>query len=81
MQEFMDAGIKDHPAISSEYVKFLAANTGFEKVNSLEKRVTELDKTWKEQCKTYTTANNKVVEVQKVVSDLVKRLTKIESKK
>ena len=40
--------IKDHPAIASEYVKFLATNSGFELLDDLEKRVKETTKVAKD---------------------------------
>ncbi|KAL7566516.1 hypothetical protein ACA910_006426 [Epithemia clementina (nom. ined.)] len=36
MQEYMDAQFQDHPSVSSEYIKFLAVNSGTENVKILE---------------------------------------------
>ncbi|KAL7562753.1 hypothetical protein ACA910_017541 [Epithemia clementina (nom. ined.)] len=36
MQEYMEAQFQDHPLLSSEYVKFLAVNSGTETVKILE---------------------------------------------
>jgi cell division protein ZapA (FtsZ GTPase activity inhibitor) len=51
MDEYMLLEIKNHPSISSEYVKFLAAHATFKevqglkkKVESVEKRVPEIDR-------------------------------------
>ncbi len=55
MQEYLDLEFKDHPAIASEYVKFLATNSGFEavatietKLNGLLERVSTLEQSNKE---------------------------------
>ena len=42
MTEFEDANLEDHPAISSEYIKFLATNSGFDMIVDLEKDVSLL---------------------------------------
>ena len=42
-QEYIDKRFENHPAISSEFIKFLATNSGFEKVEQLAKEV-ELSK-------------------------------------
>jgi hypothetical protein len=39
MQQFKYQGFKDHPAIASEYVKFLVTNTGIDSLDKLIKRV------------------------------------------
>jgi hypothetical protein len=54
MDEYMKLEIKNHPSISSEYVKFLVAHATFKEVQGLkkkfemvEKRLPELDKEFK----------------------------------
>ena len=42
MTEFEDANFEDHPAVSSEYIKFLATNSGFDLIVDLEKEVASL---------------------------------------
>ena len=44
MDEFSKFEFKDHPAIASEYVKFLATNSGFETVSALESKMDGLKK-------------------------------------
>jgi aminopeptidase C len=44
MDEFLNENISDHPSVSSEYVKFLASNSGFEQVDKLDTQVTKLQK-------------------------------------
>ena len=39
MAEFVHHKFKDHPAISAEYIKFLAVNSGHETVESIEKSI------------------------------------------
>ena len=42
MSVYMDHNFENHPAISAEYIKFLATNSGIEKVKRLEASVTEM---------------------------------------
>jgi hypothetical protein len=44
MSEYLRLEFKDHPTIASEYVKFLATNSGFEIVASLEAKIEDLKK-------------------------------------
>ena len=39
MAEFDDLNFENHPAIASEYIKFLACNSGFDMLETLEKDV------------------------------------------
>jgi len=39
MAEFDNLNFEDHPAIASEYIKFLACNSGFDMLETLEKDV------------------------------------------
>ena len=39
MAEFDDVNFEDHPAIASEYIKFLACNSGIDMLETLEKDV------------------------------------------
>ena len=36
MSTYLDANFENHPAISAEYVKFLATNSGYDKVEKME---------------------------------------------
>jgi hypothetical protein len=58
MAEFQKYEFKDHPAIASEYVKFLATNTGFEVVSALESKVDGLKKELELVRKSATSAAN-----------------------
>jgi hypothetical protein len=42
MTEFEDANFEDYPAIASEHIKFLACNSGFDMLTSLDKDVATL---------------------------------------
>jgi cell division septum initiation protein DivIVA len=73
--------------VSSELVKFLLVNTGYEsisgletKVASLEAQASELQKTARNSEKAVVTATNKSDELKKTCKALTKRLTKLESK-
>ncbi len=54
MDEYLALEIKNHPAISSEYVKFLSAHSAYKEIQVLkkkletaEKRLTDIEKTFK----------------------------------
>jgi hypothetical protein len=44
MREYEELEIKNHPAVSSEYVKFLATHVGFNKAQSIQDSVAEVEK-------------------------------------
>ena len=78
--EYMKYSIADHPSISSEYVKFLAMNSGLQKVTKLERDVTALQsvlksvKTTLESVqKTANTAANKANEAKEAIGKLPKK--------
>ena len=69
----MQHGIENHPSISSEYVRFLVANCGLERIAKLESQndkltseVTELKKLVTSQNKTLSTLANKAEEALKL---------------
>ncbi len=44
MREYEELEIKNHPAVSSEYVKFLATHVGFNEARSIRVSVAEVEK-------------------------------------
>ena len=42
MSSYLKANFKDHPSLSSEYVKFLASNTGLNQVEKLSSKVKDI---------------------------------------
>jgi hypothetical protein len=87
MRRYKEAGFKDDPTIASEYVKFLAANSGTDavdkmtsRVNALEIEVKDASKVAKNSGTSASTASNKVDEVKKTLADLLKRVAKVEGK-
>ena len=48
MAEFDDLNFENHPAIASEYIKFLACNSGFDMLETLEKDVANVKSDAKE---------------------------------
>jgi hypothetical protein len=79
---------KNDPLVSSELVKFLAINTGFEAIESLKKTFTEhqdgIDKAIKQSAsatKAAGAAANKADEGKRSLEAVVKRIVKIETKK
>ena len=88
MSEITTLGFRDSPIVTSEPVKFLALNTGFEVVEILIKSnvtlkidVAELKKIIAGNIKTIQTAANKVSELKTIVKNLNKRLAKLEATK
>ena len=66
MREYMTHGIENHPSISSEYVRFLVANSGLTAMDTMSSNVSkllgdvkELSKSLKTVEKAATTASNK----------------------
>mmetsp|Transcript_58127 Transcript_58127/g.69339 ORF Transcript_58127/g.69339 Transcript_58127/m.69339 type:complete len:90 (+) Transcript_58127:671-940(+) len=87
MNEFTSVSFKDHPAISSEYVKFLVSDTGFEKVERIEKLLRELkeisrnvEKIAQEANKSSNTMGNKAKEAYELMANLSKRMVKVGAK-
>ena len=84
---FKHTGMENLHIVSSELVKLLLVNTGYEsisglesKVATLEAQVSDLQKTTKAAEKAATTASNKADDLKKVCDALLKRITKVESK-
>jgi methyl-accepting chemotaxis protein len=87
MKRYKEAGFKDDPTIASEYVKFLAANSGTDAVEKVSNRMTSVETELKEAAKlarnagtSASTASNKVDEVKKTLAELLRRVTKVEGK-
>ena len=84
---FKRTGMENLHIVSSELVKFLLVNTGYEsisglesKVTTLESQATELQKSARNSEKSAVTASNKADNLKKVCDALVKRITKLEAK-
>jgi hypothetical protein len=87
MKRYKDAAFKDDPTIASEYVKFLAANSGTDAVDKVTLRISAMELEVKEATKfaknssaSAATASNKVDEMKKTFADLLRRVGKIEGK-
>ena len=87
MSTYLEANFENHPAISAEYVKFLATNSGFDKVDRLETTVAALkvqvEKAVAESTKARSIADGSASAASvasRGVTDLTKRVTKLESK-
>jgi hypothetical protein len=83
MDEFDAANFEDHPAIASEHIKFLACNSGFDMLESLEKDVVglkteakEIDRKVSAAVKKADTAANASDTNKKAIQDLTKRVDK-----
>jgi hypothetical protein len=84
---FKRTGFENLHIVSSELVKFLLVNTGYEsiseletKVSALEGQVSDLQKTSRNSEKSAVTASNKADELKKLSDSLVKRITKLETR-
>jgi hypothetical protein len=87
MAEFKRHKFCNHPSISSEYVKFLASNSGNDLIDKIVLRVSALETTSKMHTSEITKANstasvaqNKASEVKKALDDVDKRVRKLEQK-
>ncbi|KAI2498995.1 hypothetical protein MHU86_15499 [Fragilaria crotonensis] len=87
MAMYMDVNFENHPAISAEYVKFLATNSGFDKVEKLEVAMTgfkvQVEKASSEASKARSIADGAASSAStatKAVAELSKRVVKLESK-
>jgi hypothetical protein len=85
MKRYKDSSFKDDPTIASEYVKFLAANSGSDtaekvvaKVGIIESELKTLTKSVAGLKKGNGQGLNKVDDVQKRLSELQKRVAKLE---
>ena len=80
MAEYVKARFKNHPSVSSEYIRFLSTNSGFESLKTLEDQVESLKKTSCQLVKDVTaakkasdTASSSIDTVKKDVSELKKQ--------
>jgi hypothetical protein len=85
MSVFKKFKYKDHPCISSEFVKFMASNSGMDSVKKLEVRVKTLESELKEardkakvQSSKADTASNKAEQAVKDLTALTKRVKALE---
>jgi hypothetical protein len=84
---FKRTGLENLHIVSSELVKFLLVNTGYESISGLEAKVklletqsSELQKLAKNSEKSALSAGNKADEMKKICEALAKRLAKVETK-
>jgi hypothetical protein len=80
MDEFFNANISDHPSVSSEYVKFLASNSGFEQVDKLETQVTKLQKDLTKALEDNATVRRKADSATNLVDTLQRKVNAMEAK-
>jgi hypothetical protein len=87
MATYMDVNFENHPAISAEYVKFLATNSGFEKVERLETTLASVkllaEKASSDAAKAKSVADGSASAASsgtKALAELVKRVGKLENK-
>jgi hypothetical protein len=72
MEEYVQAEFKDHPTVASEYVKFLATNSGYETVAALQAKIDSLEKDVGALKKSGTTAANTADAAKKVAAEAKK---------
>jgi hypothetical protein len=87
MERIQGNHFKYDPLVSSELVKFLAINTGFEAIEQLKSAVEghstlirDIAKSATTVDKSATTASNKADEARKAVDSLAKRVERLEMK-
>jgi hypothetical protein len=88
MARYKRNSYKDNPTVSSELVKFMAVNTGFDALDALTLKVATMEsesaaskKESQNASKAASTAGNKVDEMKKALDLLQKRVLKLETKK
>ena len=84
MKTYLDHHFENHPAVSAEYVKFLATNSGFDKVEKMELVISEkveraIDAAEKAG-KRADTATDKFSAANKELVVLMKRVQGLENK-
>ena len=78
---YLKAHFKDHPSISSEYVKYLASNTGYEQIEKISVTLTSLQVKVDAADKHMKMANqqkNDISELKKKSLNFANRLAKLE---
>ena len=87
MATYMEFNFENHPAISAEYVKFLATNSGFDKVDRLEGLVSgmkgQVEKAATDAAKARSIADGSAsaeAAATKSVTELAKRVGKVEDR-
>jgi hypothetical protein len=87
MEVFSKSNFSDHPAVSAEYVKFLASNTGMDSMSKFTDALKKMGDEVKESAvkssnatKQVLLVSNKVDEVKAKLLTLERRLTRLESK-
>jgi hypothetical protein len=87
MKRYKESSFRDDPTIASEYVKFLASTSGSETTDKLSLRFVAMESDIKEAIKaaknastSATTAANRSDEMKKTLTDLLRRISKLESK-
>ena len=74
MNEFMSHEIKNHPTVSSEYVKFLATHTAHKELQAIKKRVDMVDKKVPELEKEIKKAGDNAKSAQSLAQTMTKEL-------
>jgi hypothetical protein len=87
MKVYLDSHFENHPTITAEYVKFLATNSGFDKVEQMEatvkllkERMEKAADTIEKATKKGQDATDKYSAVHKDIEALKKRVQTLESK-
>jgi uncharacterized coiled-coil DUF342 family protein len=88
MTAYMDHQFENHPAISTEYVKFLATNSGSEKlvklamtVEAVQAKATEASVEAGKASSKADTSSAKCSEMSQEIASLAKRLKTLEDRK
>jgi len=76
MEEYIQKDFKDHTSVASEYVKFLATNSGFETVSGLQSKVDGFEKELASMKRTLSTLTNTVSDVKRTAEDAKKAVAK-----
>jgi hypothetical protein len=76
MDEYIQMEFKDHPTVASEYVKFLATNSGYETVAGLQSKLDSVEKELASVKKTAVNASNAADTAKSVATEAKKLAAK-----
>ena len=79
-QEFQKVGLKNHAVISSEYVKFLATNTGYDSVDKMSARLLKLETAGQDLTMKLKEANASAKTASTTSADLKRKVDALERK-
>ena len=78
MNEFVSMDFKNHPAMSSEYVKFLATNSGMELIEAIDRKLKTMKEEIRELKQAAQSATNAATSAANKADDVSKKLIQLQ---